>query len=565
MADFDSTDEATNNSGSKISIGRDVFAQLLAFFEDPSPGKGSQFSFLFPTMTTTTEQPLDTEEPASDQDQNQNPPLLDISSVIRSVAAMGMCNFGKMNKLFWTTGQEEARSSLLPPVDQDTTEEETVEEEEEPEPSVPFQSKYIHKFPLYQDYCVEAVKDDLQRLNTKTSLSELIAPEYLQNLRSRLVPRESPQQGPPESTSPSPPDRTVIRVAPCTLWQDLDEVKVTGLLGSLTVQQIRLQESMFELIGSEASYLRSLGVAVDHFCSSKALKSTLSQMEHHTLFSNVRHVKSASEKFLMDLESRLSENVFITRLGDVVLDHCPAFRAHYVPYITNMMYQEALIKRLMRQNRDFASCLKQLEGEPACQRQSLKSFLVLPFQRITRIKLILENILKVSEADSDAVSYLQKAKEAIHEIVVECNEGIKKMKVIEQLVSLEMLLDFGKMKAIPLVISGRLLVHQGPLSLLAVESGPNARMPLTSIHLHLFNDLLILSSKKEQRFLVEDHAKFPTHVHVAPLKAEALGLPQESFLLHLSRNCTGHATAMILIAHSRSDKEQWMKVLKCGD
>lgn len=53
---------------------------------------------------------------------------------------------------------------------------------------------------------------------------------------------------------------------------------------------------MFELISSEASYLRSLGVAVEHFCSSKALKHTLSQMEHHTLFSNVRHIKAASEK-----------------------------------------------------------------------------------------------------------------------------------------------------------------------------------------------------------------------------------------------------------------------------
>ncbi|XP_077430482.1 rho guanine nucleotide exchange factor 5 [Vanacampus margaritifer] len=566
MADFDSADEATTttNSSSRNSLGRDVFAQLLAFFEDPSPGRGSQLKFLFPTMTTTTEQPLNTEEPASDQSQNQNPPLLDISSVFRSVAAMGMWNLGKMNKLFWTPGQEEDGSPSFPPVDQDTTEEEPVKEEEEPELSVSFQSKYIHKFPLYQDYCVEVVRDDLQRLNTKTSLSELIAPQYLQNLQSRLVPQESPRQSPPRLTSPTP-DRQVIRVAPCTLWQDLDEVKATGLLDSLTVQQIRLQESMFELIGSEASYLRSLGVAVDHFCSSKALKSTLSQMEHHTLFSNVRHVKATSEKFLMELESCLGESVFITQLGYIVLEHCPSFRARYVPYITNMMYQEALIKRLMRQNRDFVSCLKQLEAEPVCQRQSLKSFLVLPFQRITRIKLILENILKLSEVDSDAVSYLQKAKEAIHQIVAECNEGVKKMKVIEQLVSLEMLLDFGKLKAIPLVISGRCLVHQGPLSLLTVESGPNARMPLTSIHLHLFNDLLILSSKKEQHFLVEDHAKFPTHVHVAPLKTEALGLPPESFLLHLSRNCTGHATAMILIAHSRSDKEQWMRVLKCGD
>ncbi|XP_077582979.1 rho guanine nucleotide exchange factor 19 [Stigmatopora nigra] len=198
----------------------------------------------------------------------------------------------------------------------------------------------------------------------------------------------------------------------------------------------------------------------------------------------------------MDLEHRLTQNVFMSQLGDIVLDHCPAFRARYVPYVTNMMYQEALISHLLQQNRGFISSLKELEGEPICQRQSLKSFLVLPFQRITRVKLILETILKLTEPDSDEELHLQKAKEAIHQIVIECNDGVKKMKVIEQLVSLEKMLDFGKFKALPLVISGRFLVHEGPLSLLTVDSGPNPRTSLTGVHLHLFNDLLIMSSKK---------------------------------------------------------------------
>ncbi|XP_061543480.1 rho guanine nucleotide exchange factor 19 [Phycodurus eques] len=525
MADFDSTDEANDSGG----CGGDVFAQLLAYFEDLRPQR-NPFKSPLPTMTTT-ERPrmmeLNPEEPSQDY----NLPFLDISSAIRSIQ--------------WKT-----KSPVCPSSRSTFTSE---------------------------------LRDDLQRLNTKTSLSELIAPQYLQGLQSRLSSQQSHLQSSPGSVSASPPDRSpgsvsasppdrhVIRMAPCTLWQDLDEVKAAGLLGGLTVRQIRLQEhvfclkTMFELIGSEASYLRSLGIAVDHFCASKDLKRTLSQMEHHTLFSNIRHVKATSERFLMDLETRLGESVFISQLGDIVLDHCPAFRTHYVPYVTNMMYQEALINQLLQQNRGFVASLKQLEGEPLCQRQCLKSFLVLPFQRITRIKLILENILKLTEADSDAVSYLHKAKEAIHEIVSECNDGIKKMKVIEQLVSLELLLDFGKLKAVPLVISGRFLVHEGPLRLLTVESGPNPKTSLTNVHLHLFNDLLILSSKKEQHFLVEDHAKFPAYVHVAPLKTEVLGLPPESFLFHLSRNHTGQPTAMILVAHSRSDKEQWMKVLKCAD
>ena len=53
---------------------------------------------------------------------------------------------------------------------------------------------------------------------------------------------------------------------------------------------------MFEVISSEASYLRSLGVAVNHFMASKKLGRTMSPLEHHVLFSNLRRVMSASER-----------------------------------------------------------------------------------------------------------------------------------------------------------------------------------------------------------------------------------------------------------------------------
>lgn len=49
----------------------------------------------------------------------------------------------------------------------------------------------------------------------------------------------------------------------------------------------------------------------------------------------------------MDLEARLEQSVMITQVGDVVLQHCPAFHRLYVPYVTNMAYQEALVDQLL--------------------------------------------------------------------------------------------------------------------------------------------------------------------------------------------------------------------------
>ncbi|KAJ0068687.1 hypothetical protein NL108_010751, partial [Boleophthalmus pectinirostris] len=148
-----------------------------------------------------------------------------------------------------------------------------------------------------------------------------------------------------------------------------------------------------------------------------------------------------------------------------------------------------------QKNKDFQNALSKLEKNPVCQRQSLKSFLVLPFQRITRIKLILETILKLTKPESDSFTNLEKAIQAIHEVVQECDNRVQKMKQIEELVCLEMLLDFGKVKSIPLVISGRFLVHKGPVKQLKLASSAHSRMSFTNIYLHLLSDILIISLK----------------------------------------------------------------------
>ncbi|KAI9517155.1 hypothetical protein NQZ68_008411 [Dissostichus eleginoides] len=253
---------------------------------------------------------------------------------------------------------------------------------------------------------------------------------------------------------------------------------------------VLLLQSMFELIGSEVSYLNSLTIAVKHFYASKEPK-----------------------QFLMDLKANWM-SVLISQVEDIVLQHCPEFHRVYGPYVTNMRYQETMV-----------------------------------IQLITRIKLLLQSILKQTKPDADSKSNLEKAIAAIHEIVTECDKGVRKMEHIEKLVYLDRLLDFGKMKSVPLVVSGSVLLHQGPMR----QSG------FSSVYLHLFNDLLVISSKKHwfqhAGFTVVDHAELPRHVKVEHVQTELLGPPPDSFLLHLSKSHTGQPTTMKLAAETRSDTE----------
>lgn len=56
-----------------------------------------------------------------------------------------------------------------------------------------------------------------------------------------------------------------------SLWCELPEVKAAGLLESLDEDTKLLQEAFFEVITSEASYLRSLNILITHFMASQEM------------------------------------------------------------------------------------------------------------------------------------------------------------------------------------------------------------------------------------------------------------------------------------------------------
>ncbi|XP_058849242.1 rho guanine nucleotide exchange factor 19-like isoform X2 [Acipenser ruthenus] len=385
--------------------------------------------------------------------------------------------------------------------------------------------KYINAQPLYQDYWLTYMESQSSVCWLGASLSGLLSPSQTRKDSS------------------------------FSCWQDLPEVQSRGLLTQLSLQQRRLQEAMFEVITSEASYLKSLTVVVSNFLGSRELAMTLHSMERHTLFSNLLEVRDVSESFLLDLEQRLEESLLMTDLSDLVLKHSEAFKRVYIPYVTNQMYQEALAQRLLRENIKFVTVVRRLEELPVCQRQPLKSFLVLPFQRITRLKIVLENILKLSDPESLVIPSLKQAIRAVGEIVSECNDNVRRMKQTEELVLLEQQTVFRKVKSIPLITRGRCLVRQGELLQVIVEEasgGSRIKIAMKPVQLHLFNDLLLISGKKEEgRFSVLDYAQ-TSNVKAERLTAKSLGLPSETFLLHLTENHAGSASALILQAHSKS-------------
>ncbi|KAL1779218.1 rho guanine nucleotide exchange factor 15 [Sigmodon hispidus] len=426
-----------------------------------------------------------------------------------------------------TGDRSEEAPQNVPPVALEGRDEEGLEGLKEQQWELPLQDE-----PLYQTYRAAVLSEELWGVGEDGNPSPA-----------------NPGEAPTFSRLPGPRN---------TLWQELPAVRASGLLESLSPQERRMQESLFEVVTSEASYLRSLRLLTDTFVLSRALRDTLTPRDHHTLFSNVQRVQGVSERFLGTLLSRVRSSPHISDLCDVVHAHAVGPFSVYVDYVRNQQYQEETYSRLMDTNVRFSAELRRLQSLPKCERLPLPSFLLLPFQRITRLRMLLQNILGQTEEGSSRQENAQKALGAVSKIIERCSAEVGRMKQTEELIRLTQRLRFHKVKALPLVSWSRRLELQGELTELGCRRGGvlfTSRPRFTPLCLLLFSDLLLITQPKSgQRLQVLDYA------HRSLVQAQQVPDPSgpPTFRLSLLSNHQGRPTHRLLQAASLSDMQRWL-------
>ncbi|XP_074416609.1 rho guanine nucleotide exchange factor 16 [Larus michahellis] len=380
---------------------------------------------------------------------------------------------------------------------------------------------------------------------------------------------------------PSPPGATIVvqsyRPAQVT-WSQLPEVLDSGILQKISPEERKRQEAMFEIITSEYSYMHSLSVLVRHFMRSEELKGTMTQMEHHHLFSNISDILTVSTSFFEALEKRHQENLLIPDISDIVEEHASNHFTPYVSYCSNEVYQQRTLQMLLTTNPLFKEALKQIERKPECGGLPMISFLILPMQRVTRLPLLLDTVCQKTKAGTAAYGAATRALKAISKLVKNCNDGARSMERTEQMYTLQKQLEFGKKKPFPLISASRWLRKRGELYLLlSEEAGIFRRGAGRLCYLFLFNDVLIITKKKsEESYTVMNYATLD-QVTVEkmenaeppsppPGKAGSGGMARSAAGGHLlrvvmERDSEGRREEVVLSAETLSDRARWIAAL----
>ncbi|KAL3076254.1 hypothetical protein niasHS_013525 [Heterodera schachtii] len=374
-----------------------------------------------------------------------------------------------------------------------------------------------------------------------------------------------------------------------SLWCELPEVKEAGLLDQLDDGQKKLQEAYFEVITSEASYLRSLSFLISHFMSSPELlgsksdRSIITTSERKHLFSNIVAIRDCSERLLCDLESRLKDSLVLSELCDIL---CYYYECHFSPYISycsNQVYQDRTLKALKSSNSLFLACIQRLETDRQCQGLDMRSFLMLPMQRITRYPLLIFAIRERLHPDKIQHSVATRALTLANQ----ASEGAEKRRQwhihslpfsTEQLLEIDAKVVYrgSELRRVPLVSSGRYLVKSGRLSQLVAERRGTSALKTRHLMLFLFSDLLLVTKGRTNgTFVCKDYA-LRRFVFAEPLEANDARVPlralhaigSSSSNLHLilctlAQNARGNQQVELLLnADSESDRERWLTAMR---
>ncbi|KAM4714675.1 uncharacterized protein arhgef15b [Anableps anableps] len=414
---------------------------------------------------------------------------------------------------------------------------------------------YLSDEPLYQTYSDFAIKKELRRQTVIRNISKT-STDYAMDWAARRSESISGRS----NESVVAKSSHVPAVSQSTLWQDLPAVRDSGLLDQLTPEQIKYQESMFEVLTSEASYLRSLRVLIEHFMDSRELTETIIISDKKTLFSNILKVREVSERFLKDLEDHIFKEIVFPDICNILHYHAQHNFSTYIDYVRNQTYQEKTYSRLMKTNEQFATVINRLQERPQCQRLPFISFLLLPFQRITRIKMLIENILKRTKEGTPEEQTASKALASVSKIIDHCNRDVGKMRQMEELIEISKILEFDKLKALPIISGTRVLEKRGELQEMSKsKTFVNMRAKFSAVYLFLFNDRLLITIKKSSdRYVVVDY----THrslVQAQPLDQCFGGATYENcFNLVMLENHQGRMMERLLKAPSKSDMQRWL-------
>uniref|UniRef100_A0A1A9V4U5 DH domain-containing protein n=1 Tax=Glossina austeni TaxID=7395 RepID=A0A1A9V4U5_GLOAU len=225
---------------------------------------------------------------------------------------------------------------------------------------------------------------------------------------------------------------------PDSSFDKLEVCKITTQSDSSACKETHAMEKssmrfnyFIEFYNTESNYVDILDTIINVFKTplEERLRDNdvlLNEFNIKAIFDNFLPIHGVHKRIfeqLRAIHAKWSEDCLI---GDIILRHRDSLIKAYTPYGNFIDRMKETLIQCERQHPRFQAFLKINEEKPSCKRQRLQDLIVYPVQRLPRIQLLLNNILKhTSDSNPDYLG-LEDALKAIKEVTMDINERKRK-------------------------------------------------------------------------------------------------------------------------------------------
>ena len=143
------------------------------------------------------------------------------------------------------------------------------------------------------------------------------------------------------------------------------------------------------------------------------------------VFLNIDMITKVNEHFLQELEAELQlrqgrwEDV---QYGEIIKRGERQFKGCYTRYVTHYDAAEAHLQKLKESDKDKHRYLEVCKTHPDAGGLDVRSFLIQPVQRVPRYRMLLEDLLKHTDADQADEAPLRESLSRVCEVAMHINE-----------------------------------------------------------------------------------------------------------------------------------------------
>ncbi|XP_076868856.1 rho guanine nucleotide exchange factor 1 isoform X3 [Brachyhypopomus gauderio] len=415
---------------------------------------------------------------------------------------------------------------------------------------------------------------DLQSAATSHPLSP--SPQHSVFVDAPLLPTDSPT-----GTALSPlPQQEEVEPRLLELEQDPPnwrEIAPSEVLSKLSKKETKRQEVINELFATEHAHVRMLSVLQTMFSRPLERDAIITSEEVSAIFPNLDEIIEMHYAFYETLKKLRQDDGYVVKIISTPLlnrfngSEGEWFQRLTARFCSHQSWALDQIKNRQRKDPRFNLYILEAESKPQCRRLQLKDIIPIEMQRLTKYPLLLENIAKSTEDNTERQN-IQQAAECCRKILNHVNEEVKLMENLLTIKDYQRRLDTSGLKPSNELyqeyksfdMTSRNMIYEGPLTWRVTKE------KALDVQGVLLGDLLVLLQKQDDKMLLKCQSKSISAQESKQMLSPIIKL-DSAFLRDVATDrkafyliFTWDSGAQIyeLVSPSMADKKIWTDMIK---